>query len=351
MSTTVFISHLHEEAALAQCLREQLEKVFGAGEPCIEFFESSQIDPGGLWKDLLDHALADTKIAVVLASEQSVQAPWVNFETGRAWGRKLVPVCHSGFPTVRLGGTPLSVPQALSTSNAGWFKRLVGYVEKEVGWRTSKHQGMTDEILLGMERDIRSVEASLVRRNVQPLGSRSVFVFERGDDTKCLEAMEHKLSTCKYLRCFGIGLHLFRRDVVLDVFCDRVLRGDLQAKVAMADWDSAAVQQRLRAEYGGAIPPNPEHVRNRLEGLQNRIAEFEFRLFVNPPPYALLIFDDVVFTYPYGLRTPGDHCPVFYVPSDKDVLGFYDKQFKTLWDDSRPVARRAIKADQATGQS
>ena len=343
MSTTVFISHIHDEAALAHCLRSQLERVFGTGEPRIDFFDSSQIDPGGLWIEPLNRALSNTKISIVLASEQSVQAPWVNFETGRAWNCKVVPVCHSGFSPIRLGGTPLSGFQALSTAHNGWFKQLVGFVEKEMRWKTSNHASMSDDVLLAAEDHIRNVEALLVRRRVQPAGGRTAFVFKRGDDVKCLEAMEGELARCKILRCFGIGLHIFRRDVVLELFGNRVRSGDLQARVAMADWDSAAVHHRLRLEYSG-VAPNPEHIRNVMEDLQNRVADFEFRLFNEPPPYALMIFDDVVFTYCYGLRIPGDHCPAFYIQSDDNVLGFYEEQFDTLWRASAPVPRRAFKA-------
>jgi hypothetical protein len=341
MSPTVFISHAHEEATLAERLRTQLEGIFGKGEPRIEFFESNQIDPGGLWMDTLNRASLNTKVALVLVSEESVRAPWENFETGRLWNCKVIPVCHSGFSPVRLSGTPLSVCQALFTGHTGWFKRLVCYLEKEMGWNTS-NPFMTDDALLDAEENIRSVEALLIRRSVQPVGSRTAFVFKRGDDLKCLEAMEGELSRCKVLSFFGIELHFFRRDVVLDIFCDRVLRGDLRARVAMADRDSGSVQHRLRVEYS-AVPPNPEHVRYRLEDLQNRVRDFEFRLFNEPPPYALMIFDDVVFTHCYGLRTPGDQFPTFCIQADKAVLGFYDEQFDMLWGTSAPVPRRAAK--------
>ena len=94
----LFLSHIHEEAALARVLKKWTQKSF-LGQ-CDVFVSSDKdsIPAGSKWFDKIGEALAESRIFVVLCSPESLQRPWINFETGYGFakGVEVLPVCHSG---------------------------------------------------------------------------------------------------------------------------------------------------------------------------------------------------------------------------------------------------------------
>jgi TIR domain len=95
----IFISHISEESAIANCLKEWIESTL-LGECEVFVSSDSAALPGGVkWLDKIDEALEAVDMMLVICSESSISRPWVNFETGCAWSRKIpvVPLCHSGM--------------------------------------------------------------------------------------------------------------------------------------------------------------------------------------------------------------------------------------------------------------
>lgn len=94
----LFLSHIHEEAALAGVLKKWTQKSF-LGQ-CDVFVSSDRdsIPAGSKWFDKIGEALADSRVFVVLCSPESLRRPWINFETGYGFakGVEILPVCHSG---------------------------------------------------------------------------------------------------------------------------------------------------------------------------------------------------------------------------------------------------------------
>lgn len=94
----LFLSHIHEEAALAGVLKKWTEKSF-LGQ-CDVFVSSDKdsIPAGSRWFEKIGEALAESRIFVVLCSPESLRRPWINFETGYGFakGVEVLPVCHSG---------------------------------------------------------------------------------------------------------------------------------------------------------------------------------------------------------------------------------------------------------------
>ena len=101
----LFLSHIHEEAALARVLQKWTEDSFPG--QCAVFVSSDDksIKKGSKWLDEIGNALKEARALVVLCSPNSLQRPWINFETGFGYARELpvFPVCHSGQ---RLGELP-----------------------------------------------------------------------------------------------------------------------------------------------------------------------------------------------------------------------------------------------------
>jgi hypothetical protein len=120
--TSLFISHISEEADIAALLKQIVEADF-AGQ--VSLFASSDIASirgGENWLDAIRQGITKSAVVLVLCSHASVQRPWVQFEIGAAWmlGKTIVPICHSGLelhdvpmPLSALEGVELGTQQGL----------------------------------------------------------------------------------------------------------------------------------------------------------------------------------------------------------------------------------------------
>jgi hypothetical protein len=96
---SVFISHIHEEAALGDALKAIIEDVF-VRDGIHAFLSSDMGDlpPGRKWLDEITQQLDTARVIVSLISPASLKRPWVNIELGAGWikGLRVIPLCHSG---------------------------------------------------------------------------------------------------------------------------------------------------------------------------------------------------------------------------------------------------------------
>src|SRR5689334_22996671 len=95
----VFVSHVCEEGDLAILLKQALLTHFpGLGEVFVSS-DMASIYAGNEWLDAVQSAIERASVMLVLCSNASARPPWVYFELGAAWVRKIpiIPVCHSGF--------------------------------------------------------------------------------------------------------------------------------------------------------------------------------------------------------------------------------------------------------------
>jgi TIR domain len=121
----VFISHITEEAKLANLIKDKIEMDFLG---MIEIFVSSDgesIAAGARWLETISDALKNAGIMIVLCSHNSIGRPWINFEAGAGWnkGIPVVPICHTGLRKVELP-MPLSMLQAGIASDSNDLDRL-----------------------------------------------------------------------------------------------------------------------------------------------------------------------------------------------------------------------------------
>jgi uncharacterized SAM-dependent methyltransferase len=135
----VFISHVSEEAELARYLQERLSEDF---LNFVEVFVSSDdvsISAGDPWLASIEKALQNAAILIVLCSRLSIRRPWINFEAGAAWIRKIpiIPICHSGLTPGELP-MPISTLQAVEIDKPGAFARLYDRIAKQLGCRTPR---------------------------------------------------------------------------------------------------------------------------------------------------------------------------------------------------------------------
>lgn len=144
MPTQIFISHVTVERDLAALLKQKIEKHFLGMVDVFVSSDQESIQAGESWLDALQRSLTIAGMAIVLCSPVSINRPWLNFEAGAAWLRKIpvVPLCHSGLepeelpmPLSALQGGKVSDPETLSRL----YKRIAKLIpcgEPELDWKS-----------------------------------------------------------------------------------------------------------------------------------------------------------------------------------------------------------------------
>lgn len=119
----IFLSHIHEESALAISIQQALEAEFSGFVQVFVSSDGSTIPAGANFLKKIEDGLTSCLGAIYLISPISVTRNWVNFELGAVWIRNVIsiregnseipaiPVCHSGI-------TPATLPSPLNNLNA-----------------------------------------------------------------------------------------------------------------------------------------------------------------------------------------------------------------------------------------
>ena len=125
----VFLSHIHEEAALATIIKDALVDEFGGFVDVFQSSDDATIPAGYKWFQKIERGLVDCAGAVFLISPASVNRNWINFELGAVWIRNVIandagqpsiptsPMCHSGMTPATLP-TPTNYLNAVSANDA-----------------------------------------------------------------------------------------------------------------------------------------------------------------------------------------------------------------------------------------
>lgn len=122
MSKLLFLSHIHEEKALALLFKSALEEEFSGFVEVFVSSDGTSIPAGANFLKKIEDGLADCVAGIYLISPFSVKRNWVNFELGAVWMRSVLnvrqglgeipalPFCHSG-------ASPGNLPSPLNNLN------------------------------------------------------------------------------------------------------------------------------------------------------------------------------------------------------------------------------------------
>lgn len=130
----VFISHITEEGDLAKIISEEIKSSFLGLLDTFVSSDGESLPAGGRWLDSIDAALSNSAIQISLCSPQSIKRPWINFEAGASWIRRIpvVPLCHSGLSKSGLP-IPLAMLQAADIDNPSDLKVVFSELSKILG--------------------------------------------------------------------------------------------------------------------------------------------------------------------------------------------------------------------------
>jgi TIR domain len=119
----IFLSHIHEEKALALAVKEALEDEFSGFVDVFVSSDGTSIPAGANFLKRIEDGLVACIGAIYLISPTSVKRHWVSFELGAVWVRNAIslrdgkpeiptlPMCHSGM-------SPGALPAPLNNLNA-----------------------------------------------------------------------------------------------------------------------------------------------------------------------------------------------------------------------------------------
>ena len=121
----IFLSHIHEEKPLGVVLKEWIESTFNGN--VVVFLSSDKKDnpAGGKWLEKVSSALEECHAMIILCSKESIIRPWINFEAGSGWVKKIpiIPICFNGITKSNLP-VPLSEFQSLNLTDADFIDDL-----------------------------------------------------------------------------------------------------------------------------------------------------------------------------------------------------------------------------------
>lgn len=154
----IFLSHISEEVALASIFKNAIESDFLDLPEVFVSSDTVSIATGQNWLTELERAINDASSLLVLSSPASITRPWVNFEIGAAWNRKIpiVPICHSGLLPADLP-IPLNLLQAVEARDENGLSRLYRHIADLVGGKAPVKQfdALKAEVM-GFEEDYSS---------------------------------------------------------------------------------------------------------------------------------------------------------------------------------------------------
>jgi len=115
----IFLSHYHQEASDAEDIADHLRKVFRKQDVEVILATGWEtLAPGDRWEEKLIGVLEKANALIVLMSVDALGRPWLNFEMGVAWAKRIriLIFCHKGL-TISGLPRPYSSLQAIDINN------------------------------------------------------------------------------------------------------------------------------------------------------------------------------------------------------------------------------------------
>jgi hypothetical protein len=130
----IFISHIHEEAALGAVVKSWMVDAFHGNATPFLSSDKQDLPAGSKWLDIVESQLAETGVMISLLSPTSLARSWVNIELGAGWIRRIpiIPLCHSGQKAGALP-KPFGDFTGLTLEDANSAKDLIAGVAKALG--------------------------------------------------------------------------------------------------------------------------------------------------------------------------------------------------------------------------
>lgn len=135
----IFVSHISEEKELAILLKKNIKELLLSSVDVFVSSDDHSIKLGNKWLETVINNLEQCIFIIVLCSQESIKKPWINFEFGAGWTRKIpiIPICHSNLTVDNLP-IPLNLLQGFDIQKQGKLTELISRIAKEINIDTPK---------------------------------------------------------------------------------------------------------------------------------------------------------------------------------------------------------------------
>jgi hypothetical protein len=144
---SIFISHIHENEAVAKKLKEFLTSIFSDEISVFISGDPENIAPGQDWFASIIDGIRQCDCMIILCSPDSVERKWIHFEAGAATilDRKIIPICFAGLNPGALP-SPLNFirRQAIDSDDAEKLKQHFEILVREIGEHTKGNGPLFD---------------------------------------------------------------------------------------------------------------------------------------------------------------------------------------------------------------
>lgn len=122
----VFVSHIHEDAAIAGCLKAFLDRAFAGVFDIFVSGDGASIKAGDNWSAKLESALTEASLVIALMSPAAMDRRWIYFECGGAYfaRKRVIPVSCRTLKVPQLE-PPLSWLQAVDGVQPAAVEQLI----------------------------------------------------------------------------------------------------------------------------------------------------------------------------------------------------------------------------------
>ncbi len=260
MKPTVFLSHSSQDQAALGEFKKALEQKTGRSVQLFLSSDGQSIPLGRNWIHRIEQALDDAALMLVFLSPAAVASPWIFFEAGYAYSRKLrvVPIAFAGFDISRLA-PPLSLMQGFGLSSSDGMNNVIALINQQFDLSFIEDFSEQDYLAVFGGAGASTLTGAMVHVN-------EILVKLPGDTDELLRAALAALSTAKidvaidaeYLRIFGATFAARRNRLPHDV--------EVRIHPAMFEFARPAVDAmlRLRQKTGDLVflfERNVRHVR------------------------------------------------------------------------------------------
>lgn len=122
----IFISHIHEDAQIAHCLKQFLDESFLGFFKIFVSSDGASIRAGDNWSSSIENALTEADLVLALITEEAKNRRWIYFECGGAYfaRKRVIPICCRNYRIAQLS-TPLSWLQAIDGADSASVAQLI----------------------------------------------------------------------------------------------------------------------------------------------------------------------------------------------------------------------------------
>ena len=130
----IFISHIQEEFQVALVLKKWIESAFADHCEVLVSTDPENIPTVAQYLEKSEQALSDVKALIILCSPNSLQRPWIPFEAGCAWMKKIliIPICYAGLYLEDIP-QPLAIFPPFDLNQRDFAQKLFMALAKELG--------------------------------------------------------------------------------------------------------------------------------------------------------------------------------------------------------------------------